>query len=316
MIEPWYPTEAEADALSPGLKRAREILIENRTVVKVNLPALARRDLPFMKCWQARPGHVFISSDFSSLEPSITAHFSQDKYYKYATYDGIGKEPYIDSRGVLMIDDVYLMTASVMPQFRASVLDFFSTPENRARWLVDAEGCKGTKELKGPRKQAKPCCLGFNYGMGPKKFVAMSYDAGVNISLKDAKIMYKAYWDLYADLRNLTKKLENFMGKYKSIVNPFGYRLNTAPFKAYNAFIQSSASGVVDVFCLKFFSKMSDAKFVALIHDEVVYELPVDQVDMAREFTQECVASLNKDLGFTVPMRLGFVVAPTFAEIK
>ena len=80
---------------SPTVNKLYERLQKNRDVPKVNLPALARRDIPFMESWEADPDHVIISSDFTSLEPSITAHFSKDYNYSYATYYGIGKEPYI-----------------------------------------------------------------------------------------------------------------------------------------------------------------------------------------------------------------------------
>jgi hypothetical protein len=71
----------------------------------LNLPAMARRDEFFMRCWLADPGKTFVSQDVVSLEPSVTAHFSQDKRYRWATVDGIGKAPYYDG-DVLMIDDV------------------------------------------------------------------------------------------------------------------------------------------------------------------------------------------------------------------
>ncbi|GAH14814.1 unnamed protein product, partial [marine sediment metagenome] len=51
-----------------------------------------------------------VASDFTSLEPCLTAHFTNDPFVKYAVSEGIGKVPYIHESGVLMIDDVYLMT--------------------------------------------------------------------------------------------------------------------------------------------------------------------------------------------------------------
>ena len=80
---------------SPALTSALAALEKKRQVPRVNLPALARRDTPFMATWVADPGHSFVSCDFSSLEPSISAHFSQDYFYKYSTYDGVGKRNWI-----------------------------------------------------------------------------------------------------------------------------------------------------------------------------------------------------------------------------
>lgn len=303
-------------ALPPSVQAALHKLAAKRQPPRVNLPALARRDTPFMTCWQADPGKMFVSSDFVSLEPSVTASFAEDDNYRYATYDGIGKLPHVTYEGVLMIDDVYLMTASVMPEIGEQVRRFFSDPANCEWWLKDPEAVKEHKDIKGPRKKAKPACLGFNYGMGPKRFVTQSYDAGSTVSQAQAKAMYKAYWNLFAGVRDLTKKLEAYMEQNSFIMNPFGYRLTTDPHKGYNAFIQSTASGVLDVFNLKFFTAFADAEFVALIHDEVIYQIAEDKLDQAKQVQEECVVSLNQELGFKVPMRLGFTAAKNFAEIK
>lgn len=299
---------------SKTIEQVRARLQKSKAVPRVNLPALARRDETFMRCWQADPGKVFVSSDFVSLEPSITASFADDYNYQYATFLGVGQRPYVTHEGTLMIDDVYLMTASVMPGICEAVREYFSKSENADTWLVDPEIAK--EALKKERKQAKPACLGFNYGMGPKRFVTQSYDAGSHVSYDQAKAMYNAYWNLFSGVRELVRKLEAVTKRDGFLINPFGYRLTTEPHKGYNAFIQSTASGVLDVFNLKFFAACPDVEFIALIHDEVIYQVEESRLDEVRRIQEECVVSLNKDLGFEVPMRLGFTVARNFSEIK
>ena len=300
---------------SPTVNALYQKLQEKRDVPKVNLPALARRDVPFMECFEADPEKVFVSSDFTSLEPSITAHFSKDPNYRYATFDGIGKKPYIEN-GILMIDDIYLMVASQLPGLKEPVLEFFSDPAMCEKWVEDSDWCKSQKLIKGPRKNAKPACLGFNYGMGPKRFVKQCYDAGIPMGLSQAKAMYAAYWKLFPEIRQLTKVLEITFKKRGFFVNPFGYRLTTEPHKAYNAVIQSSASGVVDIITYKFFELLPEAEFCTLVHDEFIYSIDEKLLKRAREVTDICVESLNKDLGWDIPMRLDFTVAKNFAEIK
>lgn len=301
---------------SPSVNTAVEKLNKKRTPPKVNLPALARRDGPLMSCIKpAREGDVFISSDFSSLEPSITAEYSKDEYYTHATCTGIGKRPYFDASGVLMIDDVYLMTASVMPNSKDKIRQVFSDPKNIDLWMIDKNQIKDGI-LKKERKNAKPACLGFNYGMGPRRFVTQSFDAGNIVTLSEAKAMYKAYWNLYKGIGRLTKLLEKKLEKNGHIVNPFGYRLTTNPHKGYNAFIQSSASGVVDLFCLHFFPNCPEATFVTLVHDEVIYTCAKEYVESCRIKQQASVDWLNDTLKFSVPMRLGFCEAASFKEIK
>lgn len=306
----------EAIENSPAIRNAMEKLVKKKDNPRVNLPAIARRDEKFMKCWKPLPGYVFVSSDFTSLEPSITAEYSKDYYYRYATYTGVGKKPYYNDLGILMIDDIYLMVASQIPNCKTDIRMYFSKPENCEQWVKDSEVCKSHPLVKKHRKFAKPACLGFGYGMGPRKFVKSSYEAGISVTHDEAKAMYKAYWNLFADLKEFSKKLENKLKTDTYLMNAFGYRLTTEPHKAYNAFIQSSASGVLDLLMLKFFKAFPDALFVAPIHDEIIYQVPEHLIDKAKEIQDQCVISLNKDLGFDVPMRLGFVVGKSFADIK
>ena len=281
---------------------------------RVNLPALARRDMAFMDCWKA--DGLFVSKDFTSLEPTITAELSQDPFYRYATYDGLNKEPYVNRDGILMIDDIYLMTASVMPGIGEHVVTFFGDKRNCEAWLADSEAVKDHPDVKPYRKKAKPACLGFNYGMGPKRFVQQCYDAGITVSLTDAKRMYKAYWDLFTGVKTLVTKLTAITKRDGYLVNSFGYRLTTEPHKGYNAMIQSSASGVLDVYNYKFFPRCPWAKFVALVHDEVIIDIPENRIEQTKKIQAECIESLNEDLRFQVPMRMGFIIGKTFAEIK
>ncbi len=302
-----------------------------------NLPALSRKDKSFMGCFLPDPGCAFISQDVIALEPTITAELSGDKRYLYATYNGIGKRPYYDDDGWLMIDDIYLMSASRFPSTKNVLWQIFHTGkfskvnkdwqykiggegESFADvWLrlsdVEKDGIKDA--LKGPvRNFAKVACLGIGYGMGARKFRTTSEEAGTPIDHATAKGTINAYWDGYSGLKALRDTLSWTVKREGAIVNPFGYRCTPEDYKAFNAYIQSSASGVLDVFILKLFSEAPWLKFVALIHDEVIYQCPLDRVEEARQVALQCEKSLNDDLGWSVPIRIGFKLANTFAEIK
>jgi len=308
IVEPNTPSKAVNEALVK--------LNKQRRPPRVNLPALARRDERLMECiLPARKGDVFISSDFTALEPSITSQYSKDEYYTYASYTGVGKKPYIDDKGVLRIPDVYLMFASVDPRFKNKVLDFFSKDENCQLWLDNPDIIKD-KYLKKERKKSKPAVLGFGYGMGWKKFISQSFDAGDIVTPKESKGAHKAYWKLFKDIADLAKKLEIQLTKKGHIVNQFGYRMTTESHKGYNAMIQSSASGVVDLLCLDFFPRCPEATFVSLVHDEVIYSCSKENIEVCRSKQAESVKWLNKTLQFDIPMRLGFQIAPTFAQMK
>lgn len=286
--------------------------IEKGRAPRINMPALARRDEPFMRCWLADPGYTFVSQDVVALEPSVTAHFSQDRRYRWATVDGIGKAPYYDG-DILMIDDVYFMTASVLPPTMHKIREawnngLFST------WLADSEAVK--KALKGPRTFAKVCALGLGYGMGAKKLQKTCEEAGVVLTFAEAKELRARYWELYPGLRKFAEILEFRVEKDGFLVNPFYYRITPEPHKAFNAYIQSSASGVLDLYCMELFDRAPDLKFVTLIHDEVIFQCPDNRLKDLPFLTEECTKSLNETLQWSVPIRFGTVECKTFEKFK
>ena len=288
---------------------------------KMNLPALARRDIPFMECIQSDTGKLFISQDVVALEPSITAEMSGDWMYRYATLDSIGKRPFYTDDGVLMIDDIYLMSASQFPTTRNKMRDIYDNhtmPTGLSfadQWMIDSEICKDYTK-KTVRNFAKVACLGIGYGMGYRKFQKTSEEAGVPISVGEAKETIAAYWRLFSGLAALRDTLSWEVKRKGSLVNPFGYRLTPQPHKALNAYIQSSASGVLDVYIMKLFAMTPYAEFVCLIHDEVVLQCPENKIKDFEEISRICIESLNKDLGWDTPIRFGTKIATTFAEIK
>lgn len=286
----------------------------------LNLPAMARKHLPFMNCIQADDGFIFVSQDVVALEPSITAEMSMDPMYLYATQNGIGKKPYYNGT-VLMIDDIYLMSASQFPPTREQMWDIFhahtmptglSFPE---QWLVDNEVCKDYTK-KTVRNFAKVACLGIGYGMGARKFRTTAEENGTQLTHKEAKGTIDAYWELFKGLKNLRDSLSWQVKKTAFIENPFGYRCTPESHKAMNSFIQSSASGVLDVYCLKLFEFCPYAQFVALIHDEVIFSIPEGLQDKLKSDSEIVAESLNKDLGWSVPIRFGTKIAKNFGGVK
>ncbi len=280
--------------------------------LNINLPAMARRDVAFMQCFQSDPGYTFVSQDVVSLEPSVTAHFSQDKNYRWATVDGIGKPPHLKD-GVLMIDDIYLMTASVLPPTRDLIMNAWSN-NGFANWVNDSEAVK--KALKGPRSFAKTAALGLGYGMGAKKLQTSCAEAGFPISFKEAKAVKATYWSLYSGLNRFKEVLEFRVEKDGFVVNPFWYRITPEPHKAFNAYIQSTASGVLDLYLGILMDKYPMMQLVGIIHDELLYQCPDNMIKDLPTITDKCSCELNNTLQWTVPIRFGTVTCKTFEAFK
>ena len=279
---------------------------------KLNSQGLARADKGLMQCLKPQKGNLIISVDCSQLEPTVISHYTKDPVYKYAAFDGVGKEPFYQN-GVLMIDDMYLMTASTWPIMDKLVEKAFNRDWNgktfQQQWLADNELIKGALK-KEFRAVAKAGVLALGYGAGWKKLKQMFYENGFEITAKEAKQMHKAYWNLYAYVKAFANHCAKKVETDGCIVNDFGYRLTPEPHKAFNAVIQSSASGVLDLLQMNFFDICKHVKRRAhargLIHDEILFEVPKEFEAECRQDMQRAVDRLNEQLGWDVPIRTGW----------
>jgi DNA polymerase I-like protein with 3'-5' exonuclease and polymerase domains len=284
---------------------------------RLNCQGLARRDPGLMKCIVPDPGWVTVSIDLAAGEPSVTSHFTQDRNYKYACFDGVGKRPDYEN-GILMIDDIYLMTMSVSPVGKEKMLQAWKQEWPAGsftdQWMKDAEIIKTA--LKKDRQIHKILALGLSYGMGAKKMQKSMYDVGFNLYFKDAKAFFYAYWELFSGVRKFADRLTRLVETEKAIVNPFGYRLTPEPRKAFNAFIQSSVSGIMHVYTAKLMALAPYARFVTCIHDELLIDIPKDLIDQFRKDKEKATESLNEDLKWSVDIRTGFAPGATWYEAK
>lgn len=281
----------------------------------LNSQGLARRDPGLMNC--LLPDQVAVSIDLGAGEPSVSAHFTQDTNYRYACFDGVGKHPEYRN-GILMLDDVYLMTMSVSPigadKMRAAFNKPWPAGSFADQWLADPEVIKTA--LKKDRQIHKILALGLSYGMGPRKMVNQMYDQGFNLAFRDAKDFFRAYWTLFSGIRNFADQLTQMVEQDGYIVNPFGYRLTPKSHNAFNAFIQSSVSGIMHVFTAKLMAAAPYATWITCIHDELIMDVPKDRLEEFRRDKDRATDSLNEDLGWTVKIRTGFAPGNTWYEAK
>ena len=286
-------------------------------MARLNIQATARRDSGLMSSLIPSPGCVFVSSDASAGEPTVTTHYSGDKNYYDACFGMVGKAPFYDGL-VLKIDDIYLTTMSVSPigaeDMREAFHSRYGSVTFSEQWMIDSEVIK--KQLKNQRTFHKILALGLGYGMGPKKMVKSAYEKGYQLEFNQAKAFFKAYWSLFSGVRALSERLAEQVEQDGYLVNQFGYRMTPDPHKAFNYLIQSTVSGIMHVFCAKVFSIAPYAKFVTVIHDELIAEIPKDRIDDFRLVIQQATDSLNDDLKWSVRMRFGFAVGSNLYEAK
>lgn len=286
-------------------------------IQRLNVQGLARRDEKLLRCILPNPGHLVVSSDASAGEPTVTTHFSGDINYRFATFDGVGAAPYY--RGpILMISDIYLMVMSVSPIGRAKMKEAFDSKWNGKsfvdQWLEDPEVIKTA--LKKDRQIHKILALGLGYGMGPKKMVLSMKDAGFELLFDDAKKFFNSYWQLFSGVRKLADRLGRQVEEKGYIINPFGYRMVPEPQKAFNYFIQSSVSGLLNVYMAKLFAAAPYAHLLTIIHDELLIEVPTERLSEFKLAKDRAVDSLNTDLNWSVKLRFGAVEGNNWFEAK
>ena len=279
-------------------------------MARLNVQGLARQDKQLMSGLKAPPGFTYVSCDLSSGEPTCTAHFSKDKNYYDATFGMVGKAPFYQGN-LLKIDDVYLTSASFNPMTKDKMREAFNsrygTLPFAEQWVIDKEIIKEDAGIKPVRKFNKPLTLGIGYMMGPKKLVTTSYDQGYIINFKDAKGFHEGYWTTYAGVWKLSKLLEAKYNKDKRLINPFGYPLfPDKPYKSLNYYIQSSVSGIVHIIRAKFKAVAPYAVFVTIIHDELIYLVPTHLLAAAKTAMKIVEDSLNRDLKWSVNIRIGW----------
>lgn len=292
--------------------------------VRLNPQGLARRDAGLMSCILPDEGYVFYSIDLASGEPTATTHFSGDPNYYEACFGMVGKTPYYRADGLLMIDDIYLMGASVDPVCKGlmrAVFDATYDGKTFAEKWVESEASKEwlqKKACKHFRPAMKVRVLGIGYGQQPKGMVLNAFDNGYDLKLKDAKAFHQAYWNtLFPGLRDLERKLQAMFRRDGHLVTTFGYRLVPKEERlCFNYFIQSHISGVIKVLEEKLYAIAPYAESIAVIHDELFGQIPADKVEDFRAKLTVATDSLNQDLQWSVSVRTGYVTGATAFDAK
>jgi hypothetical protein len=264
----------------------------------------------------ADEGEVIIASDLISAEPSVTANYSKDPNYLDATLNMIGKRPFYNKDGLLKIDDIYLMVASRFPSWAIEVRQAFEAYYDGVQgydlWLTNPEYLQ-KKVLKNVRSKSKTLSLSLAYGVGVNRMTLVAQQNQFDLSMAEAKAFKKLYWATFPLVKSLSNKLASDYKLTGVLQNDFGYCLYpSSDYKVLNSLIQSSVSGIIDLFNVLFFTRCPEAIYYLIIHDEVIFSVKEENVEKVRSFYYKCVDELNQLLGWSVPIRFGWESSKTF----
>lgn len=149
----------------------------------------------------ARPGTLYLASDFSQAELRIMAHLSGDTTYLEAFKSGM--DPHL-----------------------AIACKKYSFDYNEAKKIMEDEYHPDHGLWKVRRKQAKQLAFGLIYGIGPGLLAEKLSDkkAGILVSKEEAKQQMDEYFEEHPALRTFKNKQERVLNRKGYLTSLFGRR--------------------------------------------------------------------------------------------
>ena len=254
-------------------------------VHKINLQQIPSRNKDIRKIFRARPGHVFIGSDFSAIEPRILATVSQDPTMLKTFNDGI---------------DIYASMASLI----------FNVPYEQCLEFHPETG-EEQPEGKDRRTQTKSVLLGIMYSRGAK---AIAEQFGKDAKWGQALIdnFYKSFPSIKEIITKSMYQAEKLgyvctiTGRKRRLPNmrldKENYLYQEASRQCLNARIQGSSADVMKLAMVNLHNhprfKELEGSILMTIHDEMVIECRDEvAVEMAELLPEVMKDTARKLLG-------------------
>jgi DNA polymerase-1 len=228
--------------------------------------------------------HVFVSADYSQIELRMLAHLSQDQGLIQAFTEG---------------KDIHTETALFI--FKAKPEEI--TPEMR--------------------RAAKAINFGIVYGMS-----AYGLSKGIKISVDEAQAYIDAYFERFAGVRTYMEGVLKQARKEGYVTTILGRRCYVPDIKsskgnlreaaerqAINAPVQGSAADLLKLAMIKLHHAIHDkklkSKLLLTIHDELVLEVPAEELEEAKKTVAE---NMESALSLSVPVIVDISTGTNLSE--
>jgi DNA polymerase I-like protein with 3'-5' exonuclease and polymerase domains len=265
----------------------------------LNAPFDEKAILRHLRC---DPGYVGVHADLSAIEPTITAHYSEDESLLKVFGYGLG--------------DVYLDLALEL---------FPRDQELKDGYNPNIPISKETKRrFERQRKIAKVIQLAVQYtGTGHTVAKNLSKD-GVPTTVEEADRYVSAYWRKFAAVAAFNKKLFEVNRQQGYLRNVIG-RIIRVPDPNYkdlpNRFVQSSAHDVLVLWVLEisrmFEERGVEGKPILLdCHDSTSWQVPRENEKKAIDIYKEALDNINRRLGLCVTIKAEIKTFQTLAGLK
>ncbi len=251
-----------------------------------NIPIRTELGREIRAAFIAEPGHVLLKADYSQIELRLLAHFSGDKLLIEAYRTG---------------QDIHTLTASQV----------FGVPP----LMVNAEH----------RRRAKAVNFGIVYGLS-----AFGLSQQIGIDTKEAKRFIDAYFEKYSGVREFIdrtldqarrdQKVSTLFGRVRPIPDIHSKNFNLRGFAertAVNTPLQGTAADLIKLAMIRIDAELRErnlkSKMLLQVHDELVFEVPEDEVDTMRQLI---VARMENAHQLKVPLKVDVGVGPNWRDLE
>ena len=250
-----------------------------------NIPTRTEEGRAIRRAFVAAPGHVFIAADYSQIELRVLAHVTQDPNLVQTFQEG---------------RDIHASTASQL----------FGVPMDQVS--------------KNQRRVAKTTIFGIIYGIS-----AFGLAPRIEASRAEAQVLIDALFARFPGIRTYideTLKIGRQEGYVQSLfgrrryfpeLRTGGPRRQAAEREAINAPIQATAADIMKIAMINvdeaLRSRNMQTKMLLQVHDELILEVPEDEVDEAIALVCE---QMEGAFEMRVPLKVDVEVGPNWLEMK
>jgi DNA polymerase-1 len=251
-----------------------------------NIPIRTELGREIRAAFVSAPGKLLVGADYSQIELRLLAHYSQDPLLLEAYRTG---------------KDIHTLTAA----------EVFGIPP----MLIDAEH----------RRRAKAVNFGIVYGLSP---FGLSQQLG--IEQKEAKRFIEAYFERYAGVRTFIDStleqarrdgfVRNLFGRKRPIPDLQSKNPNLRGFAertAVNTPLQGTAADLIKIAMLRLDRELRErglqAKMLLQVHDELVLEAPLDEVETVKALVKVCMEEAH---ALSVPLEVEVSVGENWRDME
>lgn len=251
-----------------------------------NIPIRSELGREIRAAFVPADGNVLLSADYSQIELRLMAHFSDDPLLLKAYRENV---------------DIHALTAS----------EVFGVSIDR----MDKE----------TRNRAKAVNFGIVYGISPFGLAQQ-----LNIEPSEAHVYIERYFERYSGVKTFieqtlekvrqTQNVRTLFGRVRPIPDITSRNANMRGFSertAINTPLQGTAADLIKLAMIRVARELHEqklrTKMVLQVHDELVLDVPTEEVEEVRERVQQ---AMEQVIELKVPIVADVAVGPNWRDLK